>query len=154
MLAYSVYEWQTDHYVNVSNRYASEYQAELDALVARMKAAISNDSPLAAMDSVLGILVLTNRGGLDRQAGLTAFLDVTDPDNYPVGSAEGRCWLQLTRAHAQTDFENGVPFEPYPFLDISLSGGQPLSEQYPALTRDLDTTKYDVSACLGDQPTP
>lgn len=148
VMVYSVYEWQSNQYVNVSTQYGSEYQAQLEAVVAEIKASGGSTSPVGPQHSVLEILVLTERGGLDRRMGLEAFLDVTELDNYPDATPEERCWLQLARAHAQIDFENGVPFEPYFFADISIAGWQPLSEQYPHLTQDIDTARFDVSACL------
>ena len=92
----------------------------------------------------INILLLYERIG-KRQEGLEAFLNLTDPQNWPRLNQRSLCWLQTARATAQQELKEGAPFSVF----LSMSSGISL---YPSpgpavLAAPLAAAGYDVSAC-------
>ncbi len=139
------YGWQVDHFVNVSTLYPGEYQAQIEQAIARIKAAYGKPFVAWNLGAFQSILILTENGGLPREAALQNFLDVTDMSHWPDEEPLTRCWLQLARAHAQMDFEQGVAFEGYSYFEMTgMVGAQ---RSWAEIIGGVDASRFDVSAC-------
>lgn len=137
---------QAGRFADVSAQYPEAYLAQIEQLQAALARHYNSALPLFKTDLFLTLLGLANESGLPPQTGLAAFLEVTDPAHWPGTPGPSLCWLQLTRAYAQIDAAAGQPFRLTPLDGIFLMGEGP-GVTFARLIQDIDTTRYDVSAC-------
>ncbi len=142
-----IYQWDVSQYMDVSTTYIDEYRAQAQEAVTQLQQWYGQ--PLTPAHTTLELIwtipILYNETGLPQSEGLEKFLEVTDPDYWPGTDNLMVCWLQLVRAHAQIDFEQGVPFRVFPLFTSGMP--LPLENYFADLAKEIGTTRFDVSAC-------
>jgi hypothetical protein len=144
-----IYQWDGTQYVNVTAYYPEEYEAEVASRVALIKKQYGKAFHLVpGIQPFLEILLIYNEAHLLKQSGLQTFLEVTNPSHWPGTEPIGLCWLQLARAYAQMDYEKNVPFRLYTLAEGPfVIGGSHDQSPWDLTEQDIDTARFDVSAC-------
>jgi hypothetical protein len=134
-----IYEWDGTRFVDVTKRYADEYQNQVQEVVTSL--AKQYGKPYAASYDldILKIPFILDKPGL-REAGVTTLLEVTNPENWPGSGPMQLCWLQLVSALAQEEYESGGNFSSV------LDAGFCLENLSECLTV-FDLSSYDLSSC-------
>lgn len=137
-----IYAWEGNQFIDKTSQYAELYSIQIDEQVKGLQENYYGQPLNHTLKLYMyEILVLSNKASLPRKATLDKFLEVTDLSHWPGTEPEGMCWLQVSRAYAQTAYEHNQPFS---FPPINYFSGM-LSEE--ELQQQIDLGEHDVSAC-------
>lgn len=137
----AIYQWDGKQFVDVSLEYVVEFQHQVDEIIAQLQQGYGRSLTHTDINKLQTLLAIYNRLRLPQQEGLEKYLEVTQPSHWPGTENLTLCWLQLSRAQAQLDYEQQQPFQLYPINSVNLV------PDLTVLTRDIDTSRFDVSAC-------
>lgn len=138
-----IFQWDGNGFIDVTDQYPDEYAKQVEKAVADIHSRYGRVLERFDVELLMTIPVMHNAAGLPRQDGLDIFLEVTDPTHWPSTDKATVCWLQVTRAYARIDYEQGVPFRINSFWAGFVTDEDELSE----MTKGIDTSRFDVSAC-------
>jgi hypothetical protein len=141
--SYWIYAWDGSKFIDVSKSYKEDYVADADSIVNHLKAQYGkpfDEGEIRSETDVLTILKLYEKAGMSEE-GLQVFLDVTDISHWPNTSTMSQCWLQISRAMAQEDFEQHRNFDLPPSYSLGFN------EVDQDLVKQLQQAGYDTSAC-------
>jgi hypothetical protein len=121
-----VYQWRDGAFVDVSNEFASDYEAlikpTLEKITSHYGEPLFSHVNVRQVD-LLSPLFLYEKQGL-REEAFDVFIEVTDPENWPGTESLDLCWLQYIRASISEDYVAERPYQLPPsiaYLDLHMS---------------------------------
>ncbi|MBW8012202.1 MAG: hypothetical protein FVQ83_13360 [Chloroflexi bacterium] len=139
--SYWIYGWNGEEYVDHTPSYAEEFLVWGSEKVAEIETYFGTELFYAYQADMLEIVFQYEKADMRWQA-VETFLELSDPANWSLVENSSLCWLQLSRAMIQDDYENGRPFrEPPDTTYLSY-------DFYINLYEELSTANYDVSSCF------
>ncbi|HNB54786.1 MAG TPA: hypothetical protein PK530_22755, partial [Anaerolineales bacterium] len=143
------YEWRDDQFVEVTQQYKDSIIEWETERISKLKTEYGQPFYGEPNETTLvGIPMIYQSLGMGSE-GLTLFLEISDPLNWPNTPLDDLCWLQYVRAHFQDAFEKGTPFTiPQDSSDLTR-----LSMEYlQRMITPFNPETYDLTACYAILP--
>ena len=140
----TIYSWDGARFVDQSRNHPDYYRGRIARILGDLSRRAGTKVWPYQTGPFLEILDIANVSGIPVEDGLAAFLDATDPKQWPGTDQITLCWLQLARANAQVDAKAGGPFRIYAM------DGEFVTGEFSSLAQtaaELGATGFDTSAC-------
>lgn len=138
-----LYAWNGIEFDDVTLQYPDKYSGEAEEYFQQLVAKYGN--PFENTDlTALYVLFLYETAGM-REKALQTFLEVTDESHWPGTSELNSCWIAISRATFQEDYENSRPFTMPPSMTHIDFGVVKYLEGF-------DQSKYDFTSCQTLRP--
>ncbi len=143
------YEWHNDQFVEVTQQYKDSIIEWETERISKLKAEYGQPFYGEPNETTLvGIPMIYQSLGMGSE-GLTLFLEISDPLNWPNTPLDDLCWLQYVRAHFQDAFEEGTPFTvPQDSSDLTRLSMEYLQRMITPFNPEI----YDLTACYAILP--
>ena len=141
------YQWQGDHFVDVSTQFAERYLRTINKQLEKLRG-YSEEPYYRIMDQEFAkVLILYDKAGLRDQA-LAPFLELTDLSSHWPGTEKlNMCQLQVLRTQVQESYAAGRPLWDVPTIQ-HLERSFELQEAWVKEQIDAwSQAGYDLSAC-------
>lgn len=140
----SVVLWNGEKFEDRSGSFSDYYRGKIAAILSDVQARSGTKVWPYQTAPFLEILDTANLSGIPVEEGLAAFLQATDPKQWPETDSMTLCWLQLARAYAQIDAKAGGPFRLHAMDGDFVTGElEPLAE----VAATLSAEGFETNAC-------
>lgn len=136
-----LFAWDGNQFIDVTTNYADEYRTMAVEIVKEFESHYGQAQDYYSIDFPK-ILALYNLADLPREEGLALFLEVTDLSHWPGTKSDVACWLQVSRAYVQKEFQSSGNLDLPPSPDYFSLG-----PNWEPFLHDLENAGYDVSKC-------
>ena len=138
-----LYAWSGNEFEDVTLQYPEKYIGDAEKKYQQLKANYGN--PFENYDlTALYVLFLYETAGM-REKALQVFIEVTDESHWLGTSDIYSCWIAISRATFQEDYENARPFTMPPSI-MSIDVG------VAKYLKNFDQSKYDFTSCQTLRP--